>query len=247
MAEQTACESRFVWQMVTHHLADGNVKKATDHKLALEEKQRALIKHMKTTKSEWATQSFHWDDPQKRYVPNGLNLAVWTDGDPPPTMPPPFVLPKLIEDLEVAGVTKTFAQLHREVEGLPPGAITAPLINGDVPEDGADTAAEIVVDEREVDVDALVAEIPSEATSESPLAPPSSSASESPVSASRESPNGFPGHTPSDASSEGSDLGVETLPVPAPAAPAEVPVEVAAAASACAPPNMEDSDKPLNS
>jgi hypothetical protein len=228
MAEQASCESRFVWQMVTHHLAAGNVKKATDHKLALEEKQRALVKQMKATKNDWVAQSFHWDDAQKRYVPNGLNLAKWTEGDPPPAMPPPFVLPKLIEDLEVAGVTKTFAQLHREVEGLPPGAITAPLINVDVPEDDPDTAAEIVVPESPAEVDALVGAASSTSDSEWPNEVPVADAS-------------------SDAVSDGSGAGVETLSGAAPSPPAEVPVEVAAATPGDASPNMEDPNKPLNS
>jgi hypothetical protein len=116
LGEQTAIESRFIWQKVTEWLQRNDTAKATDHKLAIEEKQRALVKHMKEGHLVWRHQVFHFDQAQLRFVPNALNLAVYDPSEPPLTMPAPFEMPELIADLERRGVTRTFPQIHEEVD-----------------------------------------------------------------------------------------------------------------------------------
>jgi hypothetical protein len=49
--------------------------KANDHKLALEERQRVMIKHMKKANPVWKPQQFTWDEQQQRLVPIALNLT----------------------------------------------------------------------------------------------------------------------------------------------------------------------------
>jgi hypothetical protein len=128
LRDQSAMESRFIWQKVSEYIRLGNMPKATDQKLALEERQRRLIKHMKETKAVWQPQEFSWDDAQQRFVPIRLDLSPWAAGEPPQAMPPPFEVPMVMGDLETAGAIMTFDQIHSVVDGLPPGAIQAPII-----------------------------------------------------------------------------------------------------------------------
>jgi hypothetical protein len=117
IGELAPIESRFIWRKVTEWLQRGDTAKATDHKLALEEKQRELIRYMKTENSEWTLQAFSFDTAQKRYVPHALNLSQYDPEESPQEMPPVFQMPELIAELERRGVTRTFQQIHEEVDG----------------------------------------------------------------------------------------------------------------------------------
>jgi hypothetical protein len=114
--EQTELESRYIWRKVTECLARGDTAKATDHKLALENNQRLLLKHLADNGREWELQNFHFDQEQARFVPNNLNLTPFEEGEPPQTMPPPFALPPLLAELNAAGVTKPIDQIHADAD-----------------------------------------------------------------------------------------------------------------------------------
>jgi hypothetical protein len=138
--QQSPIESRFIWMKVTEWLQRRDTAKATDHKLALEEKQRALVKHMKDEGLVWTPQAFRFDQERRRFLPLGLNLAVRRPEEPPLAMPPRFEMPELIADLERRGVTRSFAQIHEEVDGQE-FHLQVPLIIRDLEPDPPDPAS----------------------------------------------------------------------------------------------------------
>lgn len=114
--DQSAYESRHMWSRVSHYLKRNDSTCATEHKLALERRQRGLVKYLKDNKVEWELQRFHFDQEQKRYVPNDLNLRPMEEGEAPMQMPEPFHLPRVAERLESEGVMKTLEQVQEEAE-----------------------------------------------------------------------------------------------------------------------------------
>ena len=68
--EQSPYESQYLWQKVTQYLEAKDTVHATDHKLALEEKQRIERKYFEDNNIPWEFQLFHYDEQRKRYVPN---------------------------------------------------------------------------------------------------------------------------------------------------------------------------------
>jgi hypothetical protein len=134
--------------------------------LALEEKQRALIKYMKTERLNWELQAFHFDTRQRRYIPNGLNLTPYDPGEPPLAMPPPFAVPEFILELERRGVTRPFAQIHVELvyvelQGRPP------LVLVDLEAEAPAATRQVSAPASSGTADAAAGELLVEATSES--------------------------------------------------------------------------------
>lgn len=116
--EQTMYESARVWREVTKYIKANDLVHATDHKFALEEKQRAERKFFEDNNIKWKTQCFYYSDEQQRYIPNNLNLnpSINENNPAPITMPPPFNIPEPIQTAFDAGASKTIDQVQKEVE-----------------------------------------------------------------------------------------------------------------------------------
>ena len=114
--QQSEAESKFIWSKVTEHLVAGDVKGATEHKLQLEDRQRAMVKYCKDENVEWVPQRFHWDEEKKRYLPNDLNLAPVREDEPVQEMPEGFVVPELATRMQDAGVCMSVHQVHENAE-----------------------------------------------------------------------------------------------------------------------------------
>ncbi|XP_054828188.1 oxysterol-binding protein-related protein 11 isoform X2 [Eublepharis macularius] len=61
LEKQGPFESRKLWQHVTESLREGDIDKATEHKKALEERQRNEERHRAETGTPWHTKHFHKD------------------------------------------------------------------------------------------------------------------------------------------------------------------------------------------
>ncbi|KAL8183194.1 UNVERIFIED_CONTAM: Oxysterol-binding protein- protein 11, partial [Gekko kuhli] len=58
-ATQSGKPLRKLWQHVTESLREGDIDKATEHKKALEERQRNEERHRAETDTPWNTKHFH--------------------------------------------------------------------------------------------------------------------------------------------------------------------------------------------
>ncbi|KAH0792345.1 Oxysterol-binding protein [Histomonas meleagridis] len=116
LEEQSEYESQNLWKYVSLYLKKDDTINATNHKYALEEKQRKEREFFEQNNLEWQYQAFHFDEETKRYVPNDLNLQPYDESEPPQTMPPPFERPKLIQMALDEGVTKTIKEIQEETE-----------------------------------------------------------------------------------------------------------------------------------
>ena len=118
LEEQCPYESEYAWQNVTRYLNEKNTDFATDHKLALEEKQRAERKYFEDNNLEWKLQRFHYDKDLQRYVPNALNTKPYSPDEEPQKMPEPFHIPDLIQQATDAGVVPTMAEVHKKAQEI---------------------------------------------------------------------------------------------------------------------------------
>jgi hypothetical protein len=80
-------------------------------------------------------QAFHYDEAQRRFVPNALDLNAFQEGEPPQEMPAQFAVPELILEVERCGMARTFAEIHADAG---PGAgrratEPAPLVEAVIP------------------------------------------------------------------------------------------------------------------
>lgn len=116
--ELSMYESPRVWREVTKYIKNNDMVHATDHKFALEEKQRLERKYFDDNHIEWKSQSFYFSDELQRYVPYNLNLnpSINKTENEPVTMPPPFKVPEAIQAAIDAGVSKTIDEIQEEVE-----------------------------------------------------------------------------------------------------------------------------------
>lgn len=116
ITQQCQYESQYLWQNVTRYLLMKDTKNATEHKLALEDKQRAERKYFEENNVEWKLQRFHFDAEQKRYIPINLNLTAYQPGEPEQAMPEPFHIPERIQQALDAGATKPLDEIFREAQ-----------------------------------------------------------------------------------------------------------------------------------
>lgn len=114
--EQSPYETQYVWKNITRYINENDIKSATEHKLAIEEKQRTERKYFQENKIDWEHQSFHFDENQKRYVPNDLNLTPYSPDEPPMSMPPPFHIPSLIQRATDEGIVPVMSEVQRLAE-----------------------------------------------------------------------------------------------------------------------------------
>lgn len=110
--QQTMYESQNVWKEVTRYIKANDLSHATDHKLALEEKQRKEEKFFEENNLEWTPQCFYYCENEKRYIPCNLekerNQVV--------EMPPPFEIPKHIKTAMDQHITRTIKETQDDVE-----------------------------------------------------------------------------------------------------------------------------------
>ncbi|OHT06263.1 Oxysterol-binding protein [Tritrichomonas foetus] len=115
--EQGEYESQNVWQYVTKYIKASDLDHATDHKFALEEKQRKERSYFEQNNLEWKPQCFYYSTKFERYIPNDLNLEPNIGkAAEEPTMPPPFKMPINIQAALDAGATRKMKEVHDEVE-----------------------------------------------------------------------------------------------------------------------------------
>ncbi|EAY00138.1 Oxysterol-binding protein [Trichomonas vaginalis G3] len=114
--EQCPYESQFLWQNVTRYLLMKDTKNATEHKLALEDKQRAERKYYEDNNIEWKYQRFHYDKEKDRFIPNNLNLTPYSPDEPQQEMSPPFHIPECIQQAQDAGASKPLQEIFKETQ-----------------------------------------------------------------------------------------------------------------------------------
>jgi len=116
LEEQNPYESQYAWQYVTKYLQMKDTKNATEHKLALEEKQRAERKYFEDNSINFELQRFRYDEETQRYVPLDLDLSPYQENEAQQQMPEPFHVPVNIQRAEEVGASKPMNQIHREAE-----------------------------------------------------------------------------------------------------------------------------------
>ena len=116
LSEQSPYESQYLWQGVTRYLSIKDTTHATDHKFAIEEKQRKERKYFEDNHVPWEYQLFHFDEQTKRYVPNNLNLTPYSPDEPPQEMPPQYKVPARIQEAIDAGYSETVDQMQSETQ-----------------------------------------------------------------------------------------------------------------------------------
>jgi hypothetical protein len=124
LEEQCPYESQYIWQNVTRYLNENDTKSATEHKFALEEKQRAEREYFNANNIEWELQCFHLDEALKRYIPDNLNLTPYSPGEPSMEMPP-FHVPPPIQRATDEGIVPVMSEVHRQAEEKVQAALAA--------------------------------------------------------------------------------------------------------------------------
>jgi hypothetical protein len=114
--DQSELESESVWRMVTQHLIANDLRGATAHKAALEEKQRKERAFFEQAGLRWEPQYFHYSQARRRWIPNEMNSEPYREGEEIVAMPPPFTIPPLIQRAYDAGITEPMAQVHINTE-----------------------------------------------------------------------------------------------------------------------------------
>jgi hypothetical protein len=112
--EQCEFESQFAWRFVSLYLQRNDMRNATSHKSALEEKQRKERAFQTENHIEWQPQMFHFNERTRRYVPNSLNLEPYATDEV--IEMPVFHVPVPIQQGYDAGITQPIGILQEQVE-----------------------------------------------------------------------------------------------------------------------------------